>query len=619
MPVLGVYALLSCRSIIGHNFKYLRFSAMDTRTFPRSIRRYWNTVPTTLGISCLIFLFNFWIGLAVSFFLISGMKKNLTRRLQEEYVEGTRLMAHETVSKHYSKQIQPGDPRFWFSGVWLPRHELMTHAKIIGSSGSGKTNNLRLYMQSILRLVGTAGCEDRAIIFDPKSEFYPYFRGLGIPEEYVIILNPFDARACAWHLAADLTRPRDASTLARIMIPEKKEGSGNGEFFDKAARRIFSGLTKFFINHAPGQWTLRDLVLAAQSMELVGLLAASDRKLARDLQVLGAGDTAGNVVATISAVIGNELETIAACMDYHQRQGRSFSLKSWFESSSILLLGCDRESEATLQPYNQLLVTRFCELATSAEHLGVTHAIFDEVPVLGKVGKKLDELARLGRSYNVPLLITFQAYSSLKEIYGENTANSLIGQCDKSAYLRVVDHETAKWASEQFGQVKKRIFLQGTSVTHSTQPDRWGKSVSQGVSVQESYETGPAVRLEDIMNLHKPSKQNGRGVDGFYKVGAHCYHYYLDSAVLSKIAVTDDPLSVGFEPIHIDLDEAEDLREWDEEDLTRLGIIEAIRGVDQNKLKTLPVSEWVQLSFQTAPQEITAILEEVARDKEDKE
>lgn len=612
LPILGLWMGLQCNAIITHNFGYLRHQTINPRSFIVGVHKYWKALPVTLILVFLAFILNYWLGLVVAFIVVGSMKKKLTVKHLEEYMEGTRL---EDFDMLYQRLLEQKESQsFYFGGLWLPRRELVTHAKIIGSAGSGKTNILRLYMQSILRDMGSPAYEDRALIFDPKSEFYPFFRGMGIPEEYITVLNPFDARACAWDMAADLCRPRDAATLANTMIPEKEGGnSGNNDFFDKAARRVLSGLTKFFIRYAPGRWTLRDIVLGAQSVELVGLLAGSDRKLMRDLQVLGAGDTAGNVVATLAAVIGDELETIAAYLDYHHQQGRTFSLNQWFEGSSILLLGCDRESEATLKPYNQLLVKRFCELATSSNRLGMSHAIFDELPALGKMGEKLDELARLGRSYQVPVVIAFQAYSSLKHLYGEHVANALIGQCDKSAYLRVVDRESAQWASDQIGQIKKRVFRQGTSVGTSTTPDKWGKSVSVSHSQQEQVETEPAVSPEDIMNLTKPSKEAGNGVMGFYKVAENSYNYYLTSSLLSKIAVTDDPISVGYAPVQ-DTGEAEELRLWESDDLERLGIDGFMQNLEASKLKSLPISELTADCLEAVPSVMTAALEESKKD-----
>lgn len=612
LAALG-FGFSGCISIIHHNFGYIRRVALTDEHFPRAYWRYWRGLRFVLITVFLLAALVYWLGIIAAFILFHGFKRRNLRKLGEEYIKGTRLTSPAALNKFYLPQIQQAKSWYWFGGVLLPSNELVTHAKIMGSSGSGKTQLLRIYMRSVLSLIGSIPCEDRAILFDPMSEFYPFLRGLGIPESAIIILNPFDARACAWDIAAEFTRLRDAATVANIMIPEKKASSGNNDFFDRAARRVLSGLAKFFIKNAPGRWTLRDLVLGAQSMELVGLLAAHDRKLKRDLQSLGVGDTAGNVLATLAAVIGDELETIAAYMDYHQRQGRVFTLEQWFDSSSILLLGCDRESEATLQPYNQLLVTRFCELATSSHHPGFTHAIFDELPALGNVGKKLDELARMGRRFNLSLAIAFQAYSSLKEIYGENVANALMGQCDKSAYLRVLDHDSAEWASKQIGQTHLRRYTQSTSTSQSTNPNSFGASTSYSTSEQETYVTEPAVRPEEIMNIPKPNKVTGQGVKGFYKVASSAYPYYMESSFMSQAGVVDDPLSAGFEAIE-NVEEAEELRLWEEEDLRRLGIFDVVQMATEKQLQHLPISELIEYALKNAPKTIVAEFQEIARD-----
>lgn len=346
------------------------------------------------------------------------------------------------------------------------------------------------------------------------------------------------------------------------------------------------------MRYAPGVWTLRDVVLASQSLELVTALLTQDKQLRRNLAVLGAGDTVGNVMASIGAVIGDELETVAAYLDHHQREGRTFTLKEWFRDNHILLLGCDRESEATLRPYNQLLFTRAAQLMTSPGNSGGnTFIILDELPALGKL-EKIEEVARLGRSYGGSLCIAFQAITDLEHIYGEKLANSLIGQCDKAAYLRAKDRKTADWASNQIGHMKKtwRSQTVGTSRSYGQMPLSGSTSSSESYSQQRDHD--PVVRPEDIMNAPKPDKNAGRGVLGYFRCDQYVFEHEISSVYLTQHMMPESPGVKGFIPVG---DDDEDVRLWDEEDIDRLGIGEFLAVFEGKDLKALPFEDWVSL------------------------
>jgi hypothetical protein len=586
------FAFFRCRDILAHLYGYIRTAALDDTLFPRRHHAYWVSLRNILIILFPLAAIFYPLGIIGTFFAFHRLGNRQIGKLAEEYIRGTRLVSVETVNREYLPKIQAGDDYFWFGGVYLPKSELATHFKIVGGTRSGKTFLLRLYMQSVLSSIGLMTCEDRALLFDPRTQFYAFLRGIGIPPEAIIISNVFDARACAWDMAADFFSRDHATMLAAIMLPEKPNGSGSGEFFDKAGKRILAAVAYFLMQQAPGRWTLRDLVLTVQCMELVELIAANDRQLQRDLQVRGSGETKDSVVATVGTIVGDAFETIAAYLDHHQRQGRTFNLHHWFNSSSVLLLGRAPESETTLQPYNELLVARFNQLATSEIRPGYTHAIFDEAPTLGKVGKRLDELVRLGGEYKVSVAVVFQSYGSLEEMFGEKVADALVGQCDKSAYLRALNRPTAQWCSEQIGDTYLRRWTTSTSSGTST-TGVWGATTStSGTSESETYVNEPAVPAETIMGIPKPEEKTSRGIQAFYKVGHHCYPFYIDSHYLGQSLAMNDPLSPAFENIP-DKRTVETLRLWGEDDLERLGLLEIMDSATCAQLKKFPLTDEV--------------------------
>jgi type IV secretory pathway TraG/TraD family ATPase VirD4 len=576
-------------AVVRHMYNYVLPKTIRLSIFTDWIRSYWRWY--IFGLSSLLLLYgNVFLGSVASFILGAVATKKLMVPLRQEYHSGSRPMLFRWLKDDYNHKLTQDSKGIYFGGLIIPYSESHTHFRITGAAGSGKTNLLRLMMQSILPQIKIGGF-NRALIYDPKSEFLPIIIGMGVDLNIIRILNPFDNRAYAWDMAKDLTRDRDANELANILIPEKPGSQGNTEFFDQASRRILSSITRFFIRSAPGAWTLRDLVLAVQNLELITILLSQDKRLKRSLLVLGSGETVGNVMSSIAARIGDGLETIAAHCDYHMREGRSFALCDWLEESSIMILGADPESESTLQPLNQLLFTRASQMLLSrkgdSDNWGTTYMILDELKTLGKINK-LDQIAEMGRSFGISLTIAFQSYSQIEHIYGEKVANSLIAQFDKSAYLRTKDKPTAQWASDQIGDMK--IVWKGINKSQSQGQVLFSGSQTQGFS--EQRDSNPVARAEDFMNMPKPDKDSRHGIQGWYRIDNHVYQHEITSEYLNESLMPESSGIQRFKEVPMSVEE---LRLWDEDDIYRLGMHHILARLDYDSLKDLPVEEWIEI------------------------
>ncbi|MDY6936928.1 MAG: type IV secretion system DNA-binding domain-containing protein [Cyanobacteriota bacterium] len=577
--IVTVYHLILFYSIHRHIFNYeypKMLPQMMNNREPHSLLRVWLVMPIGQGLLLFGFLMHWVAGLLLAIFIPFYLRRLLTRELPVEYEAGTKPVQAFRVREHYRALLSPTDPGIFFGGAWLPTAEMTTHMKIIGGTRSGKTNLLRLFMQSALP--GDAmGTRARALIYDPKTEFVPLFVGMGIPESNIRILNPFDARGYSWDMAKDLTDDLAAESLAQIFVPENPR-AGSGKFFEDATRIVLGAVAKLFMEYAPGRWTLRDLVLACESIDIISLLLENDPDLRADLRVVGSGETAGNVMATIATVTRRGLKTVAAYLHYHHSHGRTFTLKDWMSDRYILLLGCDRRSDATLRQYNQLLMTRTSQLLTSQYNEGYTYLILDELPELGKIGD-IDRVARLGAAYKVCLCIAFQAYSNLKEIYGDNIANSLIGQCDKSAYLRALDSETADWQARQIGQTRYRSKMK----SYDPNPSLSGKDAS-GADIQSLSEHHQKEYLfppEFFLSIARPELKSRTGLTGVYRIGNFTHPDRISSRYLSRhLRPTADNVA-KFE----DTPPRLKLLRWNRADAERLNFAEILRGTSIERLE----------------------------------
>jgi Type IV secretion-system coupling protein DNA-binding domain len=106
----------------------------------------------------------------------------------------------------------------------IPIREATRHFLVCGTTGSGKTTAIRLFLQSIAnRFHKERGCPEQLIVFDAKGDMIPILAGLGLKptEENVCIMNPFDARSKVWNFADGVQEPAMARHLATLLIPER--------------------------------------------------------------------------------------------------------------------------------------------------------------------------------------------------------------------------------------------------------------------------------------------------------------------------------------------------------------------------------------------------------------
>ncbi len=205
---------------------------------------------------------------------------------------------------------------------------------VAGAIGSGKTITLRQLMQSVLPGVGRRP-DSRAVLFDAKRDMLSLLAGMKLAAP-VVVLNPFDARSVAWDIARDLTDPAATLEIAAILIPVRQ--SDSHPFFAKAAQNIVAGVLKVFILTSPGDWSLRDLLLAVSDTATLRRVLSSTpetRKLVS--QYFEPENTFQNILQTIATETA-VLESIAALWHHASRKS---ALTEWLDSNAILVLGTD--------------------------------------------------------------------------------------------------------------------------------------------------------------------------------------------------------------------------------------------------------------------------------------
>ena len=382
------------------------------------------------------------------------------------------------------------------------------HTALIGSSGSGKTLFLKSWLDDCLA-DEEYGLRYRAFIYDPKREFYPYLRALGIPSSQIILTHPFDIRSSAWDLGRDFSEPSQIEELTEMIVPEKENSSGNSAFFESTARIILQDVIYGFRSVVGEKWDLNDLVEVCSSSALIRQLLQKTRNGRDTLDSLFPSDNkrlSSNVYASLVSAI-RPFQTLAAVW---RRSTYTFSLNKWIAGSGIVLMGADPRRESTLQRVNQLMFQRASQvvLGRNVENpLDLTWFFLDEAREAGYLNG-LRQLLTEGRSKGGRVVLGFQDIDGMIDLYGENGAAEIAGLCANRIFLHLDNPKTRDWVSDFFAESEELILDKSYSDTDSTH----GWSVSESTSWQVGMRKNVIpVELHDL-----PLAGEEAGIAGFY-------------------------------------------------------------------------------------------------------
>lgn len=392
----------------------------------------------------------------------------------------------------------------------LPARAAHGHFACIGATGSGKTILQRLLMQSVLPEIGS-GLGNRALVYDAKQDVLSILRGMRLRCP-VRLFHPMDVRAAAWDMAKDITAPNAALQMAAMLIPQSSKDTN--PFFSNAARHLLFGVLLTFIRRAPGAWSFRQVLLAVRDSPVLRLVLSQEEATRHLLQYFEHEGTFQNIVSTILTCTA-PYETIAASWD---RASAGFSLRSWMSEESILVLGNDEANRVAVDTLNRLVFQRLTELVlglpeSTTVGRGQTWFFLDEVREMGR----LDGLSRLltkGRSKGAAVVLGLQDVCGLRDVYGREVAEELLGQCNTKVILRLNSPETAAWASKLFGTREVVESSRNLSRSRATRPFGFGLDRSSGESISNGITRREVVLDSEFMDL--PETNPETGLSGFF-------------------------------------------------------------------------------------------------------
>ncbi|MBL9171423.1 MAG: type IV secretion system DNA-binding domain-containing protein [Verrucomicrobiales bacterium] len=435
--------------------------------------------------------------------VLSMVRRRILRRpsLTARHHRGRVLRAAREVQQSLGRV----DEGFQWGRCLLPARVAYGHLAVVGATGSGKTLLQRLLMQSVLPHIGTHPGQ-RALIYDAKQDILGLLGGMDLRCR-IDLLNPLDSRSVAWDLAADVTSPAAAWQAATLLIPKATHDAN--PFFSNAARHLLYGVLLAFMLHAPLKWTLRQLVLVLRQERLLRSLLANHDATGYLLQYFEHPSTFQNILSTLLTRMA-PYEIIAAAWD---RSRSKISLRQWVDSDSILVLGNDEDNRAAIDTLNQLIFKRLSELILARPELKpeeseTTWLLLDEVRQAGKLDG-LSALMTKGRSKGAAVLLGFQDINGLRDVYGREVADELVGQCNTKAILRLNSPETANWASRIVGSSEFLETRKSRSRSRDVRDHGLHEGASFGVSFSDAITKRDLILDSEFLDFPETSLEAG--------------------------------------------------------------------------------------------------------------
>lgn len=405
------------------------------------------------------------------------------RRLCTDATALRREMAQESKLSGAGIPIYPGIP--------LSLDRETRGLMILGSIGGGKTQILTNFLNAIIAR------GDRVLLYDTKGDFTAGLFGLPGVE----LLAPWDSRSAAWDIAKDISSIHDAQEFAVRVIPE----SGDNPLWGNAARMVLVGCIAYFQREQPGKWGFGDLaeILCLPYAQVRRIALSGDPSAALVLPEKPTKTTEGYIVQMAAS-----LKQVAKLADAWANTPieRRLSLRAWAlgeqNRGRVLIFQSHSRFQALSRTFTQAIIaqikTYISDMADSNSRR--IWLVLDEFPQLGTVEEIKDVLA-VGRSKGIRVVLGYQDYAQLREIYGGDGAQTMASICGTSIICRSQGADTPEYLSRLLGPRQVRRYNPSASGQPVTAGGLLNASVSQNYQILDEPVVSP-----DEFGLLGPSK-----------------------------------------------------------------------------------------------------------------
>lgn len=373
------------------------------------------------------------------------------------------------------------------AGIAYPWRLEQTHAMLIGTTGAGKTTQLKsLVIEARER-------RQRCVIFDLTGAFVEAF----YRPETDHILNPMDERCPPWTIFNDCRNYAEYTSAATALIPS----DGNAEpFWAMAARTLFVEMcVKLEGAGETSNGAIAHRLMEADLKEVHAMLANT---IAAPMTAL----EAARMAESIRAVFNTNALAIRFMPDPIPGGTPAFSIRDWVQRDmtpgSILFItsthGDLAFTRALLTLWMDLAVNSLMEMPRTRD-LRMWY-LFDEVHALHRL-PAIEHGLQTARGFGGAFVLGMHSFDKLAQTYGEEGAINLASLARTKLILTTADKHTAEVCSDFIGSREVRETDEAYSIGATRSRD--------AATITPRTEVKPLVIPDDLMNL--PS------LDGYVK------------------------------------------------------------------------------------------------------
>jgi hypothetical protein len=369
-----------------------------------------------------------------------------SRSTRREHIRGPVLISERKLAREARKE----GGQLPFGQVCLPWRFEGEHCMIAGMTRAGKT----VTMTQQLAALRAAGLP--AVVYNFKGEYLQKFFRPGVD----FLANPLDARGLSWNLFDDIRSIPDISMVLGSLVPPGNEVQ---QFWHSAVRDVLRGIIAGL--YLQGKRTNADIwrAICSGMKEMAGLCALTEQGAA-GLKYIEKYD------GKQASIVGAVAMTFCSWLEY-TRAGGGFSVRRWIENpgDSFLFITGTPDVEHTLRPYTSLMVDLLCRefLSLPDDPNRRLYFLLDEFGNMQQL-PSIKRVLTAGGSKGASVLLGFQDFASIEQIYGLQDAKSILNSCGTSLVMKLADEASASYFSGRFGDTQYREITESRSQTQGS-------------------------------------------------------------------------------------------------------------------------------------------------------
>lgn len=365
---------------------------------------------------------------------------------------------------------------YTLGGVPYPYGLEQSHTVVIGTTGSGKTTQLK----SLVAEMRARG--DSAVIFDLTGSFIESFYNPNTD----IVLNPSDERCPCWSVFEDCSTQAEFTSAAQALIPH--DGGGGDPFWVQSARLLFVQMCI----------KLQEYGLTTNADLADNLIKADLKRLHKILMDTSAAPLTSPDAAKMAMSIRAVFTANADALSTIPQDGEFFSIREWVlkkEKPGSILFVSARYVDLALY---KTLLTLFLDIAVNTlMTLPRTASLrtwymFDELGALHRL-PAIENGLQTARGFGGAMVLGLHSFARLQAVYGKEGAENMTSLVGSKLVLKTGDRKTAETCAEFIGYREVRQMDEAYSYGNNPLRD--------GATLTPRKEIAPLVIPDDITDL----------------------------------------------------------------------------------------------------------------------